>query len=578
MRIYELKKIIKDFDMNYEVLKSLTILYVEDEIELQTEVKYNISPFVKEIITKNNGQDGLDYFIENQDNIDMIITDILMPIKNGIEMVNEIRVINYEIPIIYTTAFNDNEFLLKTVGQSIDAYILKPIDLESLIKGMTKASVKVENDRLKAKLQSLNKDLLIDVSNKTTQLETKNKELIKQLYTDSLTGLKNRLALREDLNKYKYPIIAIFDIDQFKGINDLYGIDVGNSVLIKIANILSELSGEDVEVYRTGSDEFILLQECLVYTNEYEKKIKNIITTINSESLYIKEYELHVYVDVTVGISHDHIGCLEKADIALREAQQGHLSYLMYTDCLSLDTKYENDIKWTEVIREAVANNNIIPYYQPIVDKDENIIKYESLMRLIDKDKVISPFYFLEISKKAKFYSIMMKMMIKQTFNLIKKTGKDITINLSIQDIYNKQMVEYIKSQLIQLQIAKNVIFEITESESINDYEKVYQFIIEVKKLGCRIAIDDFGSGYSNFSYILKLQPDYLKIDGSLIKDIHINENSFIITRTIAQFAQQLGIQTIAEYVHNEEVFEILKKLKIDSYQGFYFSEPKEFL
>ena len=564
--------------MNYEVLKSLTILYVEDELELQTEVKYNISPFVKEIITKNNGQDGLDYFLENQDNIDMIITDILMPIKNGIEMVNEIREINYEIPIIYTTAFNDNEFLLKTVGQSIDAYILKPIDLESLIKGMIKASVKVENDRLKAKLLSLNKDLEIDVSNKTEQLEIKNKELLKQLYTDSLTNLKNRLALREDLNKYKHPIIAIFDIDQFKGINDLYGIDVGNSVLIKIANILAELSGEDVEVYRTGSDEFILLQECQVYTDEYEKRIKNIITTINSESLYINEYELHVYVDVTVGISHDHIGCLEKADIALREAQQGHLSYLMYTDTLSLDSKYENDIKWTEIIREAVANNNIVPYYQPIVDKDENIIKYESLMRLIDKDEVISPFFFLEISKKAKFYSIMMKMMIKQTFNLIKKTQKDITINLSIQDIYNKQMVEYIKSELIQLQIAKNVIFEITESESINDYEKVYQFIIEVKKLGCRIAIDDFGSGYSNFSYILKLQPDYLKIDGSLIKDIHINENSFIITRTIAQFAQQLGIQTIAEYVHNEEVFEILKKLKIDAYQGFYFSEPKEFL
>ena len=578
MRVYELKIIIKDFDMNYEVLKSLTILYVEDELELQTEVKYNISPFVKEIITKNNGQDGLDYFLENQDNIDMIITDILMPIKNGIEMVNEIREINYEIPIIYTTAFNDNEFLLKTVGQSIDAYILKPIDLESLIKGMIKASVKVENDRLKAKLLSLNKDLEIDVSNKTEQLEIKNKELLKQLYTDSLTNLKNRLALREDLNKYKHPIIAIFDIDQFKGINDLYGIDVGNSVLIKIANILAELSGEDVEVYRTGSDEFILLQECQVYTDEYEKRIKNIITTINSESLYINEYELHVYVDVTVGISHDHIGCLEKADIALREAQQGHLSYLMYTDTLSLDSKYENDIKWTEIIREAVANNNIVPYYQPIVDKDENIIKYESLMRLIDKDEVISPFFFLEISKKAKFYSIMMKMMIKQTFNLIKKTQKDITINLSIQDIYNKQMVEYIKSELIQLQIAKNVIFEITESESINDYEKVYQFIIEVKKLGCRIAIDDFGSGYSNFSYILKLQPDYLKIDGSLIKDIHINENSFIITRTIAQFAQQLGIQTIAEYVHNEEVFEILKKLKIDAYQGFYFSEPKEFL
>jgi len=562
--------------MNYEVLKSLTILYVEDEIELQTEVKYNILPFVKEIITKNNGQEALDYFKENQDTIDMIITDILMPIKNGIEMVNEIREIDYEIPIIYTTAFNDNEFLLKTVGQSIDAYILKPIDLESLIKGIKKASVKVENERLKSTLKSLNKDLEIDVSNKAEELEIKNKELIKQLYTDTLTRLGNRIALREDLENYKNPIIAIIDIDEFKGINDLYGIDVGNAVLIKIANTISELSDDDVKVYRTGSDEFITLQDCKTYTSDYEKNIKNIISRINSTSLYLEEYKLNVYVDVTVGIAHDYTDCLEKADIALREAQQGHLSYLMYTDDLSLDTKYENDIKWTEIIREAVANEKIVPYYQPIVDKDQNIIKYESLMRLIDKDKVISPFFFLDISKKAKYYTIMMKMMIEKTFNLIKETGKDITINLSIQDIYNKQMVDYIKTQLIQLQIAKNVIFEITESESINDYDKVHQFIIEVKKLGCRIAIDDFGSGYSNFSYILKLKPDFLKIDGSLIKDIHKDESSFIITKTIAEFAQALGISTIAEYVHNEEVFEILKKLKIDAYQGFYFSEPKE--
>jgi len=564
--------------MNYEILKTLTILYVEDEIELQTEVKYNIAPFVKEIITKDNGQEAFTYFKDNQNNIDMIITDILMPYKNGIDMVNEIREINYDIPIIYTTAFNDNEFLLKTVGQSIDAYILKPIDLESLIKGMVKASTKVENERLKSRLLESNTKLEEDVYIKSDELERKNAELLKQLYMDALTGLQNRKALREDLEKCENPIVAIFDIDQFKGINDLYGIDVGNAVLIKIANIISLLTNEHAKVYRTGSDEFITLQDSKLYTHDYEKNIKNIITKINSASLYLEEYDISVYVDVTVGIAHDCENCLEKADIALCEAQETHLPYLMYSDDLNLDNKYENDIKWTEIIREAVAKKKIVPYYQPIVDKDRNIIKYESLMRLINKDEVVSPFFFLDISKKAKFYSVMMKMIIEQTFKVIKEYKKDITINLSIQDIYNKQMVNYIKTQLIELQIAQNVIFEITESESINDYDKVHQFIIEVKKLGCRIAIDDFGSGYSNFSYILKLQPDYLKIDGSLIKDIHTNKNSLVITKTIAEFAQRLNIKTIAEYVHNEEVFEILKELNIDSFQGFYFSEPKESL
>ena len=561
--------------MNYEILKTLTVLYVEDELELQQEVTYNISPFVKEIITKNNGQEAFEFFEENHSRIDMIITDILMPIKNGIEMVQDIRKINYEIPIIYTTAFNDSEYLLKTVGQSIDAYILKPINVESLLKGISKACVKVENERLKVKLLEMNQNLISDVYLKSQELEKKNKELLKQLHTDSLTGLQNRISLREDLQMCENPIVTIFDIDEFKGINDLYGIDVGNTVLIKIANIISELSGPDVKVYRTGSDEFITLQDEKVFTLEYERKVKSIITHINTESLYLKKHDISVYVDVTVGISHDYKNCLEKADIALRQAQESHLSFLMYRDDLNLDSKYKNDIKWTEIIREAVSSQNIVPYFQPIVDKDQNIVKYESLMRLRDKDKVISPFYFLDISKKAKFYSIMMKMMIEQTFKVIKETKKDITVNLSIQDIYNQQMVDYIKSELIRLQIAKHVIFEITESESIHSYDKIYEFIIDVKKLGCRIAIDDFGSGYSNFSYILKLQPDYLKIDGSLIKDIHTNENSLVITKTIAEFAQRLGISTIAEYVHNAEVFEILKKLNIDSYQGFYFSEPK---
>lgn len=562
--------------MNFEILKTLTILYVEDEIELQNEVKSNIDPFVKKIIIKNNGQEALDYFKENQNNIDMIITDILMPMMNGIDMVNEIRDISYEIPIIYTTAFNDNEFLLKTVGQSIDAYILKPIDLELLLKGIVKASLKVENERLKDKLVFCNQNLEQDVFEKTKELAYKNKELTRQLYTDDLTSLPNRKALREDLPSFKNPIVAIFDIDEFKGINDLYGIDVGNHVLIKIANILSDLTSAEVKVYRTGSDEFIILQECKDYSTEYEETIKNIISYINTTSLYIEEHDINVYVDVTIGISHDCDHCLEKADVALRSAQERKIPYLMYSNKFKLESKYENEIKWTEIIREAVANKKIVPYFQPIVNQEGIIVKYESLMRLIDNEKVCSPFYFLDISKKAKYYSTMMKMMIDQTFKIIKEYKIDISINLSIQDIYNENMVAFIKAELIKLDISHNVIFEITESESIYDYEKVHEFILEVKKLGCKIAIDDFGSGYSNFSYILKLEPDFLKIDGSLIKDIHKDKNSYIITKTIAEFAQTLGIQTIAEYVHNEEIFEILKKLNIDSYQGFYFSEPKE--
>ncbi|MEA3499309.1 MAG: EAL domain-containing protein, partial [Campylobacterota bacterium] len=115
---------------------------------------------------------------------------------------------------------------------------------------------------------------------------------------------------------------------------------------------------------------------------------------------------------------------------------------------------------------------------------------------------------------------------------------------------------------------------EILESENIDDFKILKDFISKMKKLGVRIAIDDFGSGYSNFSYILQMQPDFIKIDGSIIKNIDSCKNSYKIAKSIAQFARRIDAKTIAEYIHSEEVYKKAKKLGIDAFQGFHFSEP----
>ncbi len=167
-------------------------------------------------------------------------------------------------------------------------------------------------------------------------------------------------------------------------------------------------------------------------------------------------------------------------------------------------------------------------------------------------------------------------MIILKAFKKAKESSSSITVNLSIQDIVNKDIVKMIVDELQKNSIANLITFEILESESITDYEKVISFISIVKKLGCKIAIDDFGSGYSNFSYLLRLKPDYIKIDGSLVKNIHTDENAYLITKTINDFAHSLGMKTIAEFVHCEEVFNLLKEIDVDEYQGFYFYEPLE--
>ena len=563
--------------MNLETLKNLTILYVEDEIHLQEDVSQNILPFVNKIYVASNGQDGLEQYLSKQQEIDLIITDISMPKLNGIEMVNKIRDKDLNIPIIYTTAFNDSDYILKTIEQSVTSYILKPIDIELLINSMLKASLKIENENLKVSLQTLNEELEKKVDIKTKELQTQNKKLYNQLYTDELTSLPNRKALLRDIKSAQEPVLSVIDIDSFKSINDLYGELVGNQVLIKIATILKEFAQKKhYHYYRIGSDEFAILRDDKFDINKCEDTINSIIKNINSQQLDLKEYNITISIDVTIGISKDKKDILEKADMALKKAKIDKVSYLVYNNKCNFDNEYKNDIKWTKLIKKAIETDNIIPFYQAIVDKNGKIIKYESLMRLIENNNTHTPLLFLDIAKKVKFYPQLTKIMINKAFKKVIDSKVNISINLSIQDITNEGIVKFIIQELSKNKISDFITFELLENESIDDYETVINFINTVKELGCKIAIDDFGSGYSNFIHLLKLKPDYIKIDGSSVKNIDTDTNSYLITKTINDFAHHLGIKTVAEYVHNKKVFKILKKIGIDEYQGYYFSKPNK--
>jgi len=563
--------------MDFELLKTLTILYVEDEPSLREDIYQNIAPFVKEILTADDGLDGLSIFKNNTDKINLIISDILMPNMNGIEMIDKIREIDSEIPVIYTTAFNDTEYMKKTIDQSIISYIIKPVDIELLLKGIEKASFRIENERLKAKLEEINRDLESQVKLKTKELQLQNEKLYAQLYHDSLTSLLNRKALIRDMQKLDNPLLVLIDIDSFKSINDLYGEHIGDLVLLNTTKLLNNfLDDKFCELYRIGPDIFAMLKDEDIDKYRCEKNISEIVSILNDKPIIIEEYAIAIGIDVTVGVSNKKIDTLETADMALKKAKHDRLSFLLYQDSYNLDKAYQNDIKWTRIIKKSIENRSITAYYQPIVDKDKNIVKYESLIRIVEDKDIYSPFLFLDISKKVKLYNQLEEIVVRKAFDKAKETGTKISINVSIEDIVNIEFINFLEKELIENGIAKLITFELLESESITDYEKVIYFIDKMKNLGCTIAIDDFGSGYSNFTYLLKLKPDYIKIDGSSVKNIHRDRNSYLITKTINDFAHSLGIKTIAEFVHCEEVFNILKELGIDEYQGYYFAEPLE--
>jgi len=155
------------------------------------------------------------------------------------------------------------------------------------------------------------------------------------------------------------------------------------------------------------------------------------------------------------------------------------------------------------------------------------------------------------------------------------KTDFEYSLNLSFEDISNKQTTGYILNMLkMNPEKGPRLCFEILETENIDDFEMVNEFLDSIRSFGAKIAIDDFGNGYSNFSYVTALQVDYLKMDASLIKNLDVDKSSYVIAETIVNFCHKLGIKTIAEYVHSREVYNIVKELKIDYSQGFYLGKP----
>jgi len=237
---------------------------------------------------------------------------------------------------------------------------------------------------------------------------------------------------------------------------------------------------------------------------------------------------------------------------------------------------HKENMQWIQKIKTAILNDKIVPFFQPIVNNQtKEIEKYECLVRLIDEeDKIISPYFFLEIAKHSKLYESITKIMIKKSFQAFSNSNYEFSINLSIEDIIDYSLFGYIKNMLNIYPLANRVCFELLETEKIENYQVIADFVSEVRALGCKVSIDDFGSGYSNFSHLLNLDFDYLKIDASLIKDIHNDKNKQIIVKTIVTFAQELGIKTIGEYVESKEIYDYITSMGITYSQGYYFSEP----
>lgn len=418
----------------------------------------------------------------------------------------------------------------------------------------------------------------IAIRHDITELIEQRENLEKIIRTDSLTGLGNRFKLIEDISMYDSPSLSLLNIDNFREINDFYGHVFGDKVIIEFGNKLNDFLKQHTNktLYRIHADEFAILDRGNNHQT-FKERIDQIVNDISTCNCSIESEEVSLQLTATISFETNKANLFTTADMMMKIAKKDHKKLLLYDESLSLDKEYENNIKWTKKLRLAVANDKLVPFYQPIVNNNNGKFeKYECLVRMIDEDdKVISPFFFLDIAKRTKHYLELTKTMINKSFDTFKYIDAEFSINLTIQDIMDSELKYFIYEKLENSDLAKRLVFEIVESEGIENFEKVIDFIEKVKSHGCKIAIDDFGTGYSNFEYLLQLKADYIKIDGSMIKDLDANEDAKAVVSIIIDFAKKMNMKTIAEFVENETINNIVIDMGIDYSQGYHFGAPQ---
>jgi len=407
-------------------------------------------------------------------------------------------------------------------------------------------------------------------------LET-TKSLKHLIYHDVLTELKNRIAFDKEKLTLLKPMVMIINIDRFKDINDAYGTQVGDVILKEVADFLQENLRQSrgvVDIYRIGGDEF-----CVLFENVQASYVENIayalLEKIRTKEFHINTNEINISFSIAINCIKP---LLENADLALKLLKQDrNKKVIVYDENLNLQEAVHNNIQTINLIKKALKYDMIVPYYQPIVNlKTKKIEKYESLVRILDGQKVISPYHFLDISKKTSLYQDITRVVIEKTLQTaLRYPQYRFSINLAMSDILNEALVEELFDLFENnISVAGRVDIELLETENLNDISSVKNFIDRLHSFGSLVLIDDFGSGYSNFAYFAELEIDIVKIDGSIINEIVTNRRKLHMLESIVKFCKGMNLKTVAEFVDNAEIVAILQERNIDFVQGYFYAPP----
>ncbi|QDF28565.1 GGDEF domain-containing protein [Halarcobacter anaerophilus] len=385
--------------------------------------------------------------------------------------------------------------------------------------------------------------------------------------------------------KNKTKTIFIVDILYMKDLNAFYGFKNGDFILLQLYKLLkSKIKNEILSYLKHKVCIDIKNIHVDVFTitliEDLEKadiiNIKNIIyKNIISSQFFLHNSDVSIDIDITIGCSKGKgQELLVFAERALHNAKMNYIHF-MYYDSKLFKSHFINEELLTTLHRN-ILDKTVEPFFQPIQDnKTSKIVKYEALMRLYDKEgNILMPQTFIEKARKYRLFNKLMEILILKVIDYIKKYKIDVSINLDYNDILNPTMKNIIIDNIKNSKVGSYITVEILESKKISNYYLVNDFINDLKAFNVKIAIDDFGSGFSNYEHILNINTDYIKLDGSLIKKID-EDIYYNLLKSIVLFSKEQNIKIVAEFVSNLKILRYVKSLDIDYSQGYYIGKPQ---
>lgn len=560
--------------MSLEVKKRMNILLVDDDLidrKLVTRIlkKANLNTNVTEALTVD---EGLELYTKNT--YDIILLDYSMPQRDGIEMVVEIRNGHHltSTAIVMMSVSEDEELAIACIKAGAQDFLVKSeIAERQLRRALIHASARFELEqqlyRTYQKVKSLSE-------------------------TDSLTLLPNRYHFDESLKfsiinnlrgKTKVALILL-DLDNFKNVNDTFGHDVGDKLLMKVVNRIRGCLRDNELFSRLGGDEFAVTLSGLESAEQASLVARRIIMVMQ-KPFEISKNIIDSTVSIGISMHPDNGGTSEDlfkyADIAMyRAKKQGRNQVCFFED--EMQRQFTRRLEVEVGLRSAVKKNQFVLHYQPIMNpQDESLQGFEALIRWQDGDTLRMPDDFIEIAEETHQISEIGYWVIKESmstlalWNKSRDTPLSMAINISAVQASEIELVEQIKDCLKLYDIPPRLIdLEITETALFKDVKRSHRVINELHELGCRISLDDFGTGYSSISHLRNYPISIVKIDKSLMPESDQDTKNINLVESLVSMATILGLDVVAEGVEEEFQKSLCKELNVERIQGYLYSKP----